>query len=244
MLEFGACPRCKLDISAERKKLRPLICEHCGYTESNLAHVRGEVEKKSIIIMAGIAVLAVVALAQLNAWDKYWLSSIPLSIKETIGMASAADHESRASMCFDLKKWDCTEAAYVKTAERDPKLFERAGAFQIKRGKFNEAAQSYYKFFQAGGQSLEASYNYAKSLAQLGKVDDAIKYFDQVLAARPETLQVTVVNNYVKLLVEHQRFVEAKRLIERVRKDGGSTAGSFMEAEFQKITAQMKTASR
>ena len=31
---------------------------------------------------------------------------------------------------------------------------------------------------------------YAKALAQLGKVDDAVKYFDQVLAARPDVLVV------------------------------------------------------
>ena len=113
----------------------------------------------------------------------------------------------------------------------------------MQRAKYNEAAQSYYKFFKSGGQDLESSYNYAKTLSQLGQVDEAIKYFDQVLGAKPDVLQVTVIQNYVKLLVENKRFVQAKVLIEHVRKDGGEAAGSFMDAEYKRIQ-ELTTASR
>ena len=244
MLEFGACPRCKLDISDARKALRPLVCEHCGFCESSSTKVREEMEHKTIIIMVSVSVLVLLAFIQLNRWDKYWLSTIPLSLKETIGMASPADAEARAAMCFDLKKWDCTEAAYIRTSQATPALWQRTADFEMKRGKFAEAAQSYYKYFQSGATpSFEASYSYAKALAAVGQVDDAIKYFDQVLASKPGVLQVTVIHSYVKLLVDHQRFNQAKLLIENVRKNGGEGAGSFMEAELQKITT-LNTAAR
>lgn len=244
MLEFGACPRCKMDISAERKKIHPVVCDHCGYTVSeNEEKVDEQLQKKTMIIMGALATVWVVGYIQLANWDKHAISIIPISLKGMVGAHSTTDAEAKAEICMDLKKWDCVESEYLTVAQSDPKQFIRAGGFQMKRAKYNDAAQSYYKFFQSGGQDLEASYNYAKALAELGQVDEAVKYFDQVLAAKPDTLQVTVVTNYVKLLMKHRRFDQAKVLIEKVRKDAGPTGESFMNAEFTEIQ-QMTTAAR
>lgn len=244
MLEFGACPRCKSDISPERKKASLVICNHCGFVLSESEEqLNDHVENKTMITFGLIATFWIASFIQLSQWDKHSLSILPILAKQTAGMATMADLESKAEMCMDLKKYDCVEQAYLKTAQNDTSKLLRAAHFQMKRAKYNEAAQTYYKFFTSGGQDLEASYSYAKALAELGQVDEAVKYFDQVLAAKPDVLQITVVNNYVKLLVKYQRFEQAKVLIEKIRKDGGPTAGSFMEAEFQQIQ-QMTTASR
>lgn len=235
MLEFGACPQCKLDISPERKKIMPIICNHCGYTSGNNDKLENEIQKKTITAFIAVSIFVVAAHIQLSNWDKYSLSIIPLVVKETIGADGPSDFEAKAEMCMELKKWDCVETSYLKAASHDPALLRRAGDFQMKRQKWNPAAQSYYKFFQAGQQNLEVSYSYAKALAKLGQVDDAVKYFDQVLAAKPETLQVTVVQNYVKLLMDAQRFDQAKVLISKIRKESGPAGESFMEDEFKKI---------
>jgi tetratricopeptide (TPR) repeat protein len=244
MLEFGACPLCKSDISPERKKLSPVVCDHCGFTVSNSSDIKKNLEKESIKWMFGIALFLSACYIQIANWDSAWLEIIPLSLKETVGMATQANHDRKAEICFTLNKFDCTEDQYIKSAQMNPALWERAGHFQMQRAKWNESAQSYYKFLQNGGNNLDAQYNYAKVLSQLGQVDDASKYFDQVLAARPDVLQITVVHNYVKLLVDHQRYEQAVALIEKVRKDGGPSAGSFMEDEFKKIHDMKNTASR
>lgn len=244
MMEFGACPQCKQDIAPERKQLKPVVCNHCGFTVSgNEVKVHNELDKKSIQIMVGISVFLSACYIQMSNWDSAWLEIVPLSVKETIGMSSPGDIEEKAAICMQLKKWDCVETQYIKASQIEPAQWERAGNFQMQRAKYNEAAQSYYKFFQAGGVNLESQYNYAKALAQLGQVDEAVKYFDQVLAAKPDVLQITVVQNYVKLLMDHQRYDQAKVLINKVRKDGGPSAGSFMESEFQQI-GELTTASR
>ncbi len=235
MLEFGACPQCKLDISAQRKAIMPVICDHCGYTSGNDQKVENEIQKKTIFAFVAVSIFVVAAHIQLANWDNQSLNIIPIVVKETMGTSTPADFEAKAEMCMQLKKWDCVETEYLKAAAVDPVKFQRAGDFQMKRAKYNPAAQSYYKFFQAGQQSLDVSYNYAKALAKLGQVDDAVKYFDQVLAARPETLQVTVVQNYVKLLMDAQRFEQAKVLISKIRKESGPAGESFMDDEFTKI---------
>ena len=242
-MAFGACPQCKLDIAPERKTQRPVVCNHCGCTVSNSETLLdAEGEKKTIIAFGAILIFILASFIQLMNWDNYSLEIIPLKLKETLGMRSPADLERTAEICFELKKWDCVESNYSARAQTDSTQLPRLGAFQMKRAKYNEAAQTFYSFFQKGGSSLEASYNYAKSLAQLGQVDEAIKYFDQVLAAKPDVLQVTVVQNYVKLLMEHRRFEQAKKLITDIRKTSPESA-SFMDTEFKKIQ-DVTTASR
>lgn len=244
MLEFGACPRCKLDVSPERKKIHPVVCDHCGFTLStNEELVDQQLQKRTMIVMGTLATIWVAGYIQLANWDRHALSIIPIALKGMVGSHGVADAEAKAEICMDLKKWDCVETEYLTIAQSNPPQYIRAGGFQMKRAKYNEAAQSYYKFFQSGGQDLEASYNYAKALAELGQVDEAVKYFDQVLAAKPDTLQVTVVTNYVKLLMKHQRYDQAKVLIQKVRTEAGPTAESFMTAEFNEIQ-QMTTAAR
>lgn len=243
MMEFGACPQCKLDIAPERKIKQPVVCNHCGFTTSRNEEVRREIDKRSIIGMAGASILLLAAYIQVMNWDSAWLSIIPLSLKQTVGFVSANDIERHAEICFNLKKYDCVEEQYTRAAGLDPAKWERTAHFEMQRAKYGQAAQSYYKYFQSGGQNLESQYNYAKALAELGQVDDATKYFDQVLAAKPDVLQVTVIHNYVKLLMNHRRFDQARALIVKVRKDGGESAGSFMDEEFKKI-GQYATASR
>ncbi len=242
MLEFGACPQCKMDIHPERAKMIPVVCDHCGYTVSNSQYVQDDIEHKNIKIMGAMSAVLLGAFLQIQIWDSHWLNIIPVSAKETLGMATAEDFDSKAAMCMDLKKYDCVETAYIKNAQGEPLQWKRTGEFQMKRGKFNEAAQSFYKFFQTGQSDLDVSYNYARALSELGQVDEAVKYFDQVLAAKPDSLQVTVVQNYVKLLMKHKRFEQAKVLIGNVRKNGGAAAESFMEPEFKQIN-ELLTAS-
>jgi tetratricopeptide (TPR) repeat protein len=243
MLDFGACPRCKMDISPSRKQSTPVICDQCGFVSSkNERTLTAKQENHFIKTAIAISVFAIAALVQVGTWDQYAIEIIPLKIKSLIGAAQVSDQERLAQICFDLKKFSCVEDAYAVIAKSDSTKLAQLGHFQMRMGKYNEAAQNFYTYFQAGGVELEASYDYAKTLAQLGQVDEAVKYFDQVLAAKPETLQVSVVQSYVKLLMDHQRFEQAQKLIADVRKSG-ENAALFMENEYQKALAHT-TASR
>lgn len=242
-MTFGACPRCKMDISAERRSLKPIVCNHCGFATSKQEEVHIETGEKHVIVIFSIFVsLFLFSYIQLLNWDSYSLEIIPLKIKETIGATTPADMDRTAEICLALKKWDCVETNYSRAAVADQTKLARLGDFQMKRAKYNEAAQTYYSFFKSGGNNLDSSYNYAKALTQLGQVDEATKYFEQVLGARPDVLQITVVQNYVKLLMDHQRFEQAKTLIQNIRRSSPGS-GMFMETEFKKIQ-DMATASR
>jgi tetratricopeptide (TPR) repeat protein len=178
--------------------------------------------------------LIVGAFVQLATWDVHSWDVIPLQVKELIGASSNDDLEKMASICMERKRYDCVEKEYSRLSERDPKLLLRLGKFQMSRARYNDAVNTYRTFFSKGGIDLEASYMFARSLGQVGMVDEAAKYYDYVLGAKPDVLQVTVVQNYVKLLMEANRLDQAKKLIENVRSKS-ETSAYFMDNEFKKI---------
>jgi tetratricopeptide (TPR) repeat protein len=233
--EFGSCPRCQFDIAPERRQDSVVICDHCGFVISNSeTEFREKGEKRFIISAFAIAFVMIAGFLQLCSWDNHFLEVIPLQIKDVVGSMSNEDYEQLANICLDRKKLDCVEHAYSKLGERDQNQLLRLGKFEMSRGHYSEAANTYRTFFTKGGVDLEASYNFARALGQIGMVDEAAKYYDYVLGAKPDVLQVTVVQNYVRLLMEANRLDQAQKLIESVRKQS-DTATMFMEDEYQKI---------
>jgi len=235
MMSFDTCPRCHLNISEERKRSASVVCDHCGFTVNQTMTASIEAGERKTIIIFGTAVSVMcLSFMLLMNWDRHSVEIIPLTLKGWIGATSPADTERLGEICMDLKKWDCVESSYSQAAHQDAALLPRLGSFQMKRAKYQNAAKTYYSFFQNGGEDLQASYNYARALAQLGEVDEAVKYFDFVLAAKPDVRQVTVVQSYVKLLMDHQRYDQAKALIQSIRKQGPESS-LFMESEYQQI---------
>lgn len=236
-LEFGSCPRCQFDISPERRQESVIVCDHCGFVISPSEEFHREKgEKKFITLAFGIAFVLIAGFLQLTSWDTYSIEVIPLQVKGLIGASTNQDLERLAEICLDRKKLDCVESTYARLSERDQSQLIRLGKFEMSRGHYQEAVNTYRGFFSKGGVDLEASYNFARALGQVGMVDEASKYFDYVLGAKPDVVQVTVVQNYVKLLMEANRLDQAQKLIEGVRKKS-ETSAYFMEDEFKKIQA-------
>lgn len=236
------CSRCKLEISAQRQRLNPSVCNHCGFTLSKKeALVKQEIERSSIMFMLVISAIVLSTYIQVMNWDRYSLDIIPITVKEFMGISTREDWNHKAQICFELKKWNCAETQYAKIALNDPSQYAQLGHFQMLRGKNMEAATSFSMYFQNGGQDLETAYSYAKVLSQLNRAEEAIRYFDMVLEGKTDTLQVTVIQNYVKLLIANHRYAHAIQLIENMRRRAPQ-ANQFMEAEYRQIN-QLATAS-
>lgn len=236
--EFGSCPRCQFEISPERRQESVVVCDHCGFVISNSEQLfREKNEKRFITLAVGVGFLIIALFLQLCIWDSHFLEVIPLQAKDLIGASSNQDLERMAAICLERKKLDCVERAYSRLGERDQSQLLRLGKFEMSRGHYNEAVETYRQFFSKGGIDLEASYQFARALGQVGMVDEAAKYYDYVLGAKPDVLQVTVVQNYVRLLMEANRLDQAQKLIEGVRKQS-QTSVYFMEDEFQQIKAR------
>lgn len=235
MMQFGMCPRCQLTISDERQRSTPIICDNCGFVLSHSDEdARAQIDRTFIYVAVTFGAFLVAGFMQVSKWDGAALQVIPLQIKALIGMSSIPDMEQMASICMDRKKYDCVEENYEKIASRDQTKLLRLGKFQMSRARYQQAVDTYRTFFQNKGVDLEASYNFARALGQVGQVDEAAKYYDYVLGAKPDVLQVTVIQSYVKLLMDANRLDQAKRLIEDVRRKSSESA-YFMDEDFKKI---------
>ena len=234
------CPRCQQDFSEERRNSVVVVCGSCGWTPAdNNKSIDQSLHKRFGIVATAIATVFTVGFIQTVEWDNHAVEIVPLKLKQTIGSASVEDLGRIGEICIERSKLACTEQAYKEMAQRNPEEFARLGKFQFQRGLFKDAAWAYGKYFEKDGQNMEARYYFARSLGEIGMVDDAVKQYDYVLSTKPDVLQVTVIQHYVRMLMDNQRFDQAKVLIDNVREKSATNA-YFMNDDFKKIE-QVKT---
>lgn len=229
------CPRCQQDFSESRRNSVVVVCSSCGWTPSDSnKNIDKSLHKKFGIVATAIAIFVTGGFIQTVEWDTHAVEVIPLKIKQTIGAASSEDLARIGEICIERSKLACTEQAFKEMAQRNPEDYARLGKFQFQRGLFKDSTWAYGKYFEKGGSDMEARYYFARSLGEVGMVDEAIAQYDYVLASKPETLQVTVIQHYVKMLMNTQRLEQAKSLIDNVREKSATNA-YFMNDEFKKI---------
>lgn len=234
----ASCRRCKNEIPESQDFIGPVVCPSCGWTSDHKnKEIQNSINKRFIKFSTIFSVLAIGVFIQTVNWDTHFISIIPLQIKNTLGMMSTSDVAEMAAICVERKNADCVEDLYSSLAKRDSQNIEHLaslGSIQFRRGKIRTAAATLNQYFAKGGLSLEASYIYARSLGQLGQIDSASSYYQHVLNAKPEVLQISVAQNYVNLLMQNQRLEQARSVLEDIRAKGASAAG-FMETDLQRI---------
>lgn len=236
------CPRCLLSINRERLYANPIVCDSCGHVLSEKQDsVEVGLERSFMWSIVAFSAFTLAAFMHVSTWDQFSGEIIGLKVGETIGTSSMADMERMAQICLELKKYDCTERKLAQLSRQDVRIYARLGKFQMSQRKFTEAADSFRRFFNSGGGDLEANYQFARALGELGKIEEATKHFEYVLASKPDVLQVTVAQNYVKYLVQANRYDRARDVILKLRRKGDSVS-SFMDSELKEI--QQKFASR
>lgn len=229
------CPRCQQDFSPERRNSVVVVCGSCGWTPADHnKSVDNGLHKRFGIVATVLATVFTVGFIQTVEWDNHAVEIVPLKLKQTIGSASAEDLSRIGEICIERSKLACTEQAYKEMAQKNPEEYARLGKFQFQRGLFKDATWAYGNYFEKGGKDIEARYYMARSLGEVGQVDQAVEAYEQVLAAKPETLQVTVIQHYVRMLMDNQRLEQAKVLIDGVREKSATNA-YFMNDDFKKI---------
>lgn len=240
-MTINFCPRCKLDIPIEMLQSEIVICPHCAWVKnSRNENVEASISKQFIKFSIGISVVFILTFIHSVNWGPYFFESIPLKLKSVFGMASVADYSRLASMCKELKDAACVEAMLSHQAAKNSKDIEvlaELGQVQLLRKHYQQAVLTYAKYFSLGGESLDASYTYAKALAEIGQVDRAIQHFERILAAKPNALQITITQAYVQMLIKSGRTARAMAVIQSIRSKG-SNAAMFMESEMRKLASQ------
>lgn len=241
MLEFGCCPRCGAEITNDRFIGGTIVCG-CGWSKS----VRSEATNRrnmdrtcaSIVLIGG---LLIASFLQAVNWDKYFFTIIPLKAKQVVGVASLNDLEQIAQICQERKKHECVEKSYVSISRLEPGNLTnllRLGELQYKRQRFALAIETFGRYFQNKGDSAEAAFLYAQSLAHEKKYSEAGQFYRFALSKKDTVMPVTYVRSYVQMLVEAQKLQQAKSTILAYRKRSNS-ANLFMNKELTEIRTRL-----
>lgn len=235
MYDFGACPRCQMEIPSERLRESVIICSHCGHTTNQKqTQLEKKAEKRYVTLVTSLCAVLTMAFVLVVQWDNHVMEALPLKAKQMMGAASAGDLTRLREICKDRKNLECQVEVTQQLTRVDNEAFAELGKMQYLMGKHREAMRSFSKYFDNGGLSLDASYHYARSLEKDGQVEQAAKYYEDVIAGKPDTLQITVTKNYIKMLMEYNRKQQAKNVLANIRKRGSNTT-DFMDPVFKEL---------
>ncbi len=240
-MTINFCMRCKLDIPIEMQQNEIVVCPHCGLVKSsNDKNVQDNLNKRFIQFTIGASLLVVAIFIHSVSWGPYYLEVIPPKARSLVGMATAQDYLRLAHMCKELKDMKCVEQMlnhYVKLDGKNLETLAELGTLQASRKHFSESVNTLGQYFKLGGQDVEVSYTYAKSLVEIGKMDRAIHHLERVLSIKPNGLSITATHDYVQMLIKSGRTARAIAVIQSIRSKG-ATAALFMEAEMRKLASQ------
>lgn len=236
MFTQSTCPRCHSEISEERVRGVPAVCDHCGHVLSNNeANTTKSVHKNYMYGMLGVSGFIVFVHLFFSQWGGYTMEVRWLQV-----FGGAGSEERMAQICLETFQYDCTERHYLAMAARDSRQFLTLGKFQMSRQRYREAAESFRMYLsQNEDPNRDATFLYARSLSETGQIDEAARFYEEIIRGKTDVIPVTVMQKYVEMLVKNQRWVQAQKIIEEVRKRG-ENAQDFMQQQYTEITARLQ----
>jgi tetratricopeptide (TPR) repeat protein len=239
MRQFN-CPVCYNNIHPDRVVDQNVYCP-CGHT-LQISRKSSDRESGTTLSLVIFTLLIVGAIIHAINWDTYFFSIIPLKIKELSGIAAPHELKEIAKICNIRKKYNCEVHALEMAFElnkKDPESLLRVGEIYTDTNNFFLAAKAYTLYFKNGGKAESARYNYARSLGEIGQIDQAKKQFHYILRRDQKNPQFRVASSYVELLIKNRDYTTAKGVIQEYRRAGPSSA-LFLEKELKAINDKLR----
>lgn len=235
------CGLCSAQIPADSSGLNLVVCADCGWTPPNQTHIEKQTQKTTIMVFSGFAVAACVLFFHAATWDQHFVSIVPIKIMKALGVASAQQLNSMAEICEDRMLPNCQEEALQDLVKKEPSnlaALEELARLKTLLKKNSEALALYQSFFAKGGKSSEAAYKLAKLLEDKSDYGSAERFYLQALAAKPDVLQITVNEAYVKMLIRNGQYKKARKHIDELRDNGAPKY--FLSTEYTEIEKNLR----
>lgn len=233
------CPRCGHNLVESGHEPLPTFCASCGFIPEK-KDIDAKMERNNMRFVIGFSALLLLAFIQVATWGNHALEIRFLQVADKTGLASVEQMERMAKICVELKKRDCVEYAYLRQSQLDKRNAVRLAEFQISRGKYPEAVATLKTYVASNKQDMRAYMVYAGALTEIGRYDEAVKYYEYLIS-KSQTLPTEAAKNYVKCLARAKRYEQAQNVIYKIRKSYPGTA-RFMDGELQ-VLAGLKSAS-
>ncbi len=241
-MTYGTCPKCKSEISEDRLLYKPVICNHCGHMDSNAEELSTKKRNRSsILIMLGISVITAGSFLHSVRWGNHSLEVIPHKAMISVGMGDESNYNRLQEICLERKMIDCVQSSLEEQLSANPnnlEVLKKLGKLHYQLENYEQAHETLSAYFTNQGEDLMTAYYFAKVLSKQGNTDAAVDYFESILASKPDVLQVTVTEAYMDMLIEANRFDDAKKLAKSVEDRTVKIPGSLL-ARFDKVDAAL-----
>lgn len=233
--QSNSCPRCHVEISEERSRSVPVVCDGCGHVISgNEAKATETVSRHYKYGMWGVAAAIVGFHLFFSTWGGYTLEVRWLQI-----FGGHGAEERLAQICLETFQYDCTEKHYMAMSQQDPKQYLTLGKFQMSRQNYKGAAESFQAFLAKNEDpNKDVTFLLARSLSEIGAVDEAAKHYEDIILSKTDVIPITATQKYVEMLIKAQRWAQAQKILNEVRKRG-ENAENFMQQQYTEITAKL-----
>lgn len=232
----STCKQCHKPIDTE---MAVAVCSNCGWSDKKSEKL---FDRKSYRIFAVVSILLSILLVTTYYYTLFWgsfsLQTAPLQIKGILKKITPTELAQLADICHKRQNQQCRIKTLSEIIKLEPENQDRwgnlANAYRQNK-KYDYAIDSYARYFGLDGKDLMHAYNYAHLLSEDGKYDDAKKYYEYVLQAKPETLQITIAREYVETLMKMEANDEALAFLNQTRASGDN-AKFFMDKEYEILT--------
>ena len=237
MEQMHICARCQSEVLKERLSSNPVVCNHCGHASNHhevSLHKNFQKRLSNTMIISGVVAIAL--FAHLVHWQNYSLQIVPLKIQTITGLSGRSALLEVADICMHRMKYDCVVTSYTDALRQNPndlEVMEKLARVQDLMGQNEAAHQTLTRYFSSGGSDALVAHRFAKILQKIGQDADADKFFQLALSLKPDVVQVTVTQDYVRFLMSQARYKDAQKVITERRKAGASQ--NFLNQEFDEI---------
>lgn len=216
----GICKACGQDLKA--RHLLP-ICD-CGWHDPT-PRIRHDLlkQKRTIHSLFAFVGILLLGLIHFGRWGGDGFAIAPLKVANAIGAAGIAGTNSLIEICVRRGDLGCADAAFEKLVRIDAQNAEahrRAAHFHFQTKNIAASIKSYESYLNTGGRDYDALNEYGQALILAGQKTKATEIFRAAIdSADKTTLPLRATTQLVRLLIEQNQAVEAKRIILAFRKD-------------------------
>tara|TARA_Y100000817_G_C16846872_1_gene540399 strand:+ start:892 stop:1617 length:726 start_codon:yes stop_codon:yes gene_type:complete len=237
-----SCPKCGAVIDRKRLSDPVVVCQECGTVVNDAEKVE---EKKQywnfFWSLASICAAILVLFFYMRHWQGEAASVFPLQLKSLVGLAEVDDFEKLQSVCEDQQKVDCISKLTQEIQLKQPGhllSLERLGHIKYLTKNYDDAVESYRTYFVHGGRDSSALYEYAISLEKIDDPEKARSIYEIALRQKPDVLQITVYEKYIKLLI---KTGDVKKAIETIKyvQSKATRSVDFMDGELKRLEASV-----
>ncbi len=223
-----------------------VICT-CGWKDRIVEREMARQRDIRTSIRLAVSALGVLVMAMhFIKWGEHSFAVPFLRLRQATGLLSAGGYSDLATACSSIGQWGCVENSFEQVFQKtkDPEAIRMIASMQLRLEKNDQAAESYARYFKAGGKDMMAHLEYAALLESKHRVTEAMSIYKKAIDLTPASkLPVQATAGLVRLEMKMERYTKALNRILQFHALSPNAKG-YLNTELEQLRALVKNQRR